>query len=181
LYRIAAGNDFVVRVGTDDLTAQFPGQFPLDLRAVGHDVFAATGDALVLSFQREGHAVTSILLGHDGTNVIAQRLSERAPLLERAALAVDAGKLHDYTGDYRLAADTLLRIAAHEGSLTAQASGLAPFALVAFAPDRFADSRGACEIHFLRDDQQAVTSLKIVLAGAERRADRVDWRTPSLR
>jgi hypothetical protein len=181
LYRIAAGNDFVVRVGTDGLTAQFPGQFPLDLRAVGDDVFAATGDAFVLSFQREGHAVTSILLGHDGTNVIAQRLSERPPVLERTALAIDAGKLHEYVGDYRLAADTLLRIAAHEGKLTAQASGLAPRALIAFAPDRFADPRGACEIHFLRNDKHAVTSLKIVLAGAERSAGRVDWRTPSLR
>jgi CubicO group peptidase (beta-lactamase class C family) len=181
LYRITAGNDFVVRVGTRGLTVQFPGQFPLDLRAVGHDVFAATGDAFVLSFQREGHAVASILLGHDGTNVIAQRLSERAPLLERGALAIDAGKLHEYAGDYRLAADTLLRIAAHESNLTAQASGLAPRALIAFAPDRFADPQGACEIHFLRNDKHEVTSLKIVLAGAERRAERVGWRTPSLR
>lgn len=181
LYRIAAGNDFVVRVGTDGLTAQFPGQFPLDLRAVGHDVFAATGDAFVLSFQREGHAVTSILLGHDGSNVIAQRLSERAPLLERVGLAVDASKLQEYSGDYRVAADTLLRIAAHEGNLTAQASGLAPRALIAFAPDRFADPRGACEVHFLRNDKHEVTSLKIVLAGAERRAGRVEWRVPTMR
>ena len=75
----------------------------------------------------------------------------------------------------------LLRIAAHESNLTAQASGLAPRALIAFAPDRFADPQGACEIHFLRNDKHEVTSLKIVLAGAERRAERVGWRTPSLR
>jgi hypothetical protein len=181
LYRIAAGNDFVVRVGTDGLTAQFPGQFPLGLRAVGHDVFAASGDAFVLSFQREAHAVASILLGHDGTNVIAQRLSSRAPLLERAALAIDASKLQEYSGDYRLAADTLLRIAVRDGALTAQATGLAPRALIAFAPDRFADPHGACEIHFLRNDKHAVVSLKIVLAGAERSAGRVEWRVPTMR
>ncbi|MGE5167688.1 MAG: hypothetical protein ACM3KT_03605, partial [Deltaproteobacteria bacterium] len=60
-------------------------------------------------------------------------------------------------------------------------SGLAPRALIAFAPERFADPRVACEIHFLRNDKHEVTSLKIVLAGAERSAQRVDWRTPSLR
>lgn len=181
LYRIAAGNDFVVRVGTDGLTAQFPGQFPLNLRAVGHDVFAATGNAFVLSFQREGNAVASILLGHGGANVLAQRLSERAPALARNALAIDANKLHEYAGDYHLAADTLLRIATHDGALTVQATGHAPLALIAFAPDRFADPRGVCEIHFLRNEKHDVAGLKIVLAGAERNAERADWRVPQMR
>jgi CubicO group peptidase (beta-lactamase class C family) len=181
LYRIATGNDFVVRVGTNGLTAQFPGQFPLDLRAVGHDVFAATGDAFVLSFQREGNAIASVLFGQGGTNVLAQRLSERAPSLARIALATDANKLHEYAGDYRLDATTLLRIAVHGGALSVQATGRAAVALIAFAPDRFADAHSACEIHFLRNDKHEVASLKIVLAGAERSAERVDWQFPSMR
>jgi len=181
LYRIAAGNDFVVRAGADGLIAQFPGQFPVDLRAVGHDVFAAAAEALVLSFQREGNAVAAILLGHGGTNVLAQRLSGRAPTLARKALAVDGKKLLEYSGDYHLDTDTLLRIAAHDGTLSVQPTGRAPLALIAFAPDRFADAHGACEIHFLRNDKHEVTSLKIVLVGAERSAERIDWRTPSLR
>ncbi|MGH8090398.1 MAG: serine hydrolase, partial [Rudaea sp.] len=181
VYRVAAGNDFIVRADADGLIAQFPGQFPTALRAVGHDVFAATGDAFVLSFQREGDAVVSILLGHGGTNVLAQRLSERAPTLARKALAVDGKKLLEYGGDYRLDADTLLRIAARDGTLSVQPTGHVPFALIAFAPDRFADPHGACEIHFLRNETHAVAGLKIVLAGTERNANRVDWRTPSLR
>jgi D-alanyl-D-alanine-carboxypeptidase/D-alanyl-D-alanine-endopeptidase len=181
LYRIAAGSDFVVRIGADGLIAQFPGQFPVELRAVGHDVFAATGDAFVLSFQREGDAVVSILLGHGGTNLLAQRLSERAPALARTALASNGKKLLEYRGDYRLDADTLLRIAARDGTLSVQPTGHAALTLTAFAPDRFADPRGACEIHFLRNDKHEVTSLKIVLAGAERSAERSAWHVPALR
>jgi len=181
LYRIAAGKDFVVRTGSNGLTAQFPGQFAVGLRAVGHDVFAAAGDAFVLSFQREGGAVVSVLLGHGGANVLAQRLSERAPLLARTALAVDGKGLREYGGDYRIDSDTLLRVAAGDGGLTLQATGHAPLALVAFAPDRFADAHGACEIHFLRNEKREITGLKIVLAGTERNAERIEWRTPPLR
>jgi CubicO group peptidase (beta-lactamase class C family) len=181
LYRINGGGDFVVRAGADRLNAQFPGHFPISLNAVGHDVFAAAGDAFVLSFQRDGDAVVSILLGHGSANVLAQRLSRRAPLLSRTALAVDAKTLPEYAGDYRLAADTLLRVAVHDGALTAQATGLAPRALIAFAPDRFADPQGACEIQFLRDEKHEITGLKIALAGAERNAPRIDWHAPPLR
>ena len=181
LYRIAAGNDFVVRTGGSGLTAQFPGQFAVELRAVGHDVFAAAGDAFVLSFQRDGNAVVSTLLGHGGANLLAQRLSERAPVLARSAFAVGGKKLREYGGDYRLDSDTLLRVAAGDAALTLQATGHAPLALIAFAPDRFADPQGTCEIHFLRNEQHEITGLKIVLAGAEREAERVVWRTPPTR
>lgn len=181
LYRLPGGSDFVVRAGADGLSAQFPGQFPVALNIVGHDVFAAAGDAFVLSFQREGDAVVSILFGHGGTNVLAQRLSERAPSLARKALAIDANSLRELTGDYRLDADTLLRIAVNGDSLSLQPTGHAPLTLIAFAPDRFVDPRGACEIHFLRNEKGAVAALKIVLAGAERSAERIDWRAPQIR
>lgn len=181
LYRLDGGGNFVVRTHVEGLSAQFPGQFPADLRAVGRDVFAAAGDAFVLSFQRDGNAVTSVLFGHGGANMLAQRLSERAPLLARTALAVDAKKLHEYGGDYRLDDDTLLRVAANGSALSVQPTGFAPLALIAFAPDRFADLRGACEIHFLRNTKGAVAALKIVLAGAERSAERIDWRAPQIR
>ncbi len=181
LYRIDGNSDFVVRDGADGLSAQFPGHFPAALRAVGHDVFAATGDAFVLSFQHEGNVVVSTLLGHNGTNVLARRLSERAPLLPRTAIAVDTETLHQYLGDYQLDDDTLVRIASGNGVLSVQATGHAPLALIAFAPDRFADPHGACEIHFLRGEKHEVVALKIVLAGAERSAKRIIWRAPPLR
>jgi CubicO group peptidase (beta-lactamase class C family) len=181
LYRVAAGNDFVVRAGSNGLSAQFPGQFAVDLRAVGHDVFAAAGDAFVLSFQRNGNAVVSALLGHGGSNVLAHRLSERAPLLARSAFAVDGKLLREYGGDYRLDAGILLRVAADDAGLLLQATGHAPRTLIAFAPDRFADPDGGCEIHFLRNEKREISGLRIVLAGAERNADRVVWRTPSTR
>jgi len=113
--------------------------------------------------------------------LLAQRLSERAPALARTALASNGKKLLEYRGDYRLDADTLLRIAARDGTLSVQPTGHAALTLTAFAPDRFADPRGACEIHFLRNDKHEVTSLKIVLAGAERSAERSAWHVPALR
>lgn len=179
LYRFDDGGNFVVRAGADGLSAQFPGRFPADLRSVGHDVFAAAGDAFVLSFQRRADVVVSVLFGHSATNVLAQRLSERAPRLPRAVLPVDASALHGYTGDYRLDADSLLRISVKNGALTLQASGQASLALTAYAPDRFADSAGTCEVHFLRNEKHAITRLNIVLAGVERSAERVVWRAPA--
>lgn len=179
LYRLDDGGNFVVRASADGLSAQFPGRFPADLRSVGHDVFAAAGDAFVLSFQRRADVVVSVLFGHNATNVLAQRLSERAPRLPHAVLPVDPSALHRYAGDYRLDADTLLRVMVKNGALTLQASGQASLALSAYAPDRFADSAGACEVHFLRDDKHTFTRLNIVLAGAERSAERVVWRAPA--
>ena len=181
LYRIPGGKAITVRAGSGALSAQFPGQFPVALRRVGHDVFAAPGDAFVLSFQRNGSVVTSVLLGQAGANVLAQRLSERAPRLARGTLAPSADTLRDLTGDYQLDADTLLRVTPKQNALLVQASGSAALVLSAFAPDRFVDADGACEIHFLRNETRAVTGLKLVLAGAEREAHRVVWTTPTLR
>ncbi len=181
LYRVPGGKAFTVRAGSDALSAQFPGQFPVTLRRVGHDVFAAPSDAFVLSFQRTGSSVTSILLGQAGANVLAPRLSERAPRLTRGTLAPSAGTLREFAGDYQLDADTLLRVTPKQNTLIVQASGSAALILSAFAPDRFADADGACEIHFLRNEMRAVTGLKLVLAGAERDAHRVVWTTPTLR
>lgn len=181
LYRIPGGGDFTVRATADALSAQFPGQFPIPLRAVGQDVFAAVGDAFVLSFQREAHAVTSVLFGHGGANVLADRLSARAPRLKRVTLSLPEAMRHDYVGDYRLDADTLLRVSPSADALAIQASGMPALALAAFAPDRFADADGACEIHFLRDEKHDVTALKIMLGGAERSAARVVWSTPTMR
>lgn len=181
LYRIAGGKAFTVRAGSGALSAQFPGQFPVALRRVGHDVFAATGDAFVLSFQRSGSVVTSVLLGHAGANVLAQRLSERAPRLTRGSFTPAVDTLREYAGDYRLDAETLLRVTLKQNALIIQASGSAALMLSAFAPDRFADADGACEVHFLRNDTRTITGLKLVLAGAERDAHRVAWVTPTLR
>ncbi|HSN01077.1 MAG TPA: serine hydrolase domain-containing protein [Rudaea sp.] len=181
LYRVDGGSVFVVRASAHGLSAQFPGRFPAQLRAVGHDVFAAAGDAFVLSFQREGGTVASVLLGHSGMNVLAQRLSDKAPALARKALAADPDTLRDYSGDYRVDSASLLRIAVRGDVLSAQPSGQAAFTLAAFAPDRFADAQGACEIRFLRNERHKVTAMKIVLAGTERDAERIEWRVPVLR
>ena len=181
LYRADGGSVFVVRASAQGLSAQFPGQFPAGLHAVGHDVFAAAGDVFMLSFQREGSIVRSVLFGQSGVNVLAQRLSDKAPSLPRQAFAADPKAFRDYTGDYRLDADNLLRIAVRDGALSMQPSGQAAIALAPFATDRFADARGACEVHFLRNARHDVTALKIVLAGTERSATRVDWRAPAPR
>jgi CubicO group peptidase (beta-lactamase class C family) len=181
LYRLSGGRAFTVRAGSGAMSAQFPGRFPVALRKVGHDVFAAPGDAFVLSFQRTGTVVTSVLLGHAGANELAQRLSERAPQLARGSLAPPADTLREVVGDYQLDAETLLRVTQKQNALIIQATGSETLTLTAFAPDRFADADGACEVHFLRNETRAVTGLKLVLAGAEREAHRVVWATPILR
>ncbi|MGH8041847.1 MAG: serine hydrolase domain-containing protein [Rudaea sp.] len=173
LYQIRAGGTFVVRSGTDGLSAQFPGQFPVTLHAIGIDVFAAAADAIMLSFQRQAQTVDSALLNQAGANVLAQRLSAGAPVLSRTPMALAPQTLAQYAGDYRLNADSRLRVALDTGHLSMQATGSARIALTAFAPDRFSCAHGVCEVHFARDEHGAVNQVNVSLAGAERVATRL--------
>jgi CubicO group peptidase (beta-lactamase class C family) len=174
LYRIHDGGALIVRADPHGLSAQFPGQFPVALQAQAPDVFSARSAGFLLSFQHHAGKVDTAVLARGDTNVLASRLSDAAPTLERIALPMSDSVLHGYTGDYRLDDDTLLRIAQIASGLTLQWTGDAPRRLIAFAPDRFADARGCCELHFAHAKSGAVNGLTLTLAGIDRRARRED-------
>lgn len=176
LYRINGGGEFIVRGGTQSLSAQFRGQPAQTLRAVGNDVFA--GDSLALAFARENHKVSGALVNIGGMHVQASRLSEHAPGVTRTPLA-DATVAPDLAGLYQVDAETLVRIRTGAQTIALQMTGRAPLRLRAFAKDRFADADGACEVSFQRDANGAVKALVLNLADVDRPAPRVVWTAPT--
>jgi D-alanyl-D-alanine-carboxypeptidase/D-alanyl-D-alanine-endopeptidase len=180
LYQVRGGEEIIVRATADGLSAQLRGQPAMRLHADAEDVFDAGAEGLGISFQREAGKVTSLVLNRDGANFLAQRLSERAPHMVRTPLVLDPKSLHEFAGDYRLDADTLVRIALHTNALRMQMSGRAALSLFAYARDRFADADGSCELLFHRDASGNIISLSLGLAGVERTAARSRWNVPPL-
>jgi hypothetical protein len=76
-------------------------------------------------------------------------------------------------------ADILLRVRAGADAIGLQMTAHAPMRLVAFAPDRYADAEGSCEVAFKRDDKGGVNGLLLNLAGVDRAAKRVVWTVPA--
>jgi CubicO group peptidase (beta-lactamase class C family) len=179
LYAVRGGAELSVRASERGLLAQVRGQPAVALQPIGEDLFA--GETLVLTFQRDAGKVSSALVNADGVHVQAYRLSEHAPGIARAPIALDGTHLGDFVGDYRLDADTLLRIRAYADTLSLQITGRAPLVLRAFATDRFGDTDATCEVTFQRDDKHAVTGAMVDLGGGDRVAPRVVWAAPVLK
>jgi len=180
LYRTTDGMELTVREADGVFTSQLHGFPAAELHAVAEDTFVARSESLVLTFQRESGRVTGAVINRLGINVLATRLSERAPHLERATLAVAPQVLHDFTGDYRLDADTLLRVGVRDDTLTMQLSGRAVLPLIAYANDRFTDRAGTCTLVFRQEASGAVSALTLTLGGVDRDAARVRWIVPVL-
>jgi len=173
----AGSNEFIVRAGTQGMTVQFRGQPAQTLRPVAEDAFA--GETLALAFDRENHKVTGAVVNIGGVHMQARRLSEHAPGVARAAVAVDAKMLGEAAGDYQLGADTLVRIRVRDNALSLQMTGRPPLALFAIARDRYADADGSCEVTIKRGDKGSVNALILSLAGLDRHAPRVAWTAPA--
>ena len=118
------------------------------------------------------------MLRTNGTYVSGERLSARAPRLQRTTIALNAATLAAYAGDYRLDADTLLRVTVSGEGLDAQLSGAARSAMRAYATDRFADAEGQNGLIFERDEHGRIVAVALDLAGGERKATPANWRVP---
>jgi len=177
LYQVRGGMDIVIRERDQQLFAQLQGDQSARLSAYGDDVFEAVAEGYTISFQREAGSVNSLLLARAGVNLLAQRLSTRAPHVTRQALEVDARQLGEFAGDYQVSPDSLARVSAAQG-LSMQLTGRTPLALKPFAADRFACVDESCEVVFMRDAAAAVTGARIDFAGGVHEAPRVRWSTP---
>jgi hypothetical protein len=98
--------------------------------------------------------------------------------LSRNASVIDARKLAEYAGDYALDENILVRVSTAGDALAAQYTGSASIPMHAVAPDRFADAEGANGLSFTRDENNRISGLTVELAGGERKAQPVHWRTP---
>jgi CubicO group peptidase (beta-lactamase class C family) len=177
LYKLDGGGEFIVRSDARGVSAQLRGQPAEALRGVEEDAFAS--EALALAFTRDNHKVTGAILNMGGLHVQARRLSEHAPGVTRTPIGAPVAS--DLAGDYLLDGATLVRIRSGERTLALQMTARAPLRLQAFAPDRYADANGSCEVTFQRSSKGAVTGVILSLAGIDRTAPRVVWTAPAVK
>ncbi len=178
LYQLPDGTDVIVRNGTAGLSAQWPGQAPIDMVWADQDVFVAPGFALTLSFQHEARAVASVVIDHAGVNVLARRLSSRAPHLKRVPLVIPSSLSETLVGDYLLDADCLVRIRKAGNGITLQLTGHSATGLHLFASDRLFTSDDSAVVTLVRNAAGAVTGLSLDFAGISREAQRTHWHVP---
>ncbi len=178
LYRLLNHSEVTVSDSGAMLRMQLRGQPAWPLFAVAEDAFVTQGGAVGLSFIRNIDEFSGLLLRTNGEFVTGERLSARAPRLERATIALDAPTLAGYAGDYRLDADTLLRVTRSGEGLDAQLSGAARGAMRAYAADRFTDADGQNGLIFERDEKGHIVAVVLDLAAGERKATPANWRVP---
>jgi CubicO group peptidase (beta-lactamase class C family) len=178
LYRLLDHTEVIVSESGARLRMQLRGQPEWPLYAVAEDAFVTQGGAVGLSFIRNIDEFSGLVLRTNGTYVTGERLSARAPRLQRTTIALNAATLAQYAGDYRLDADTLLRVSVSGEGLDAQLSGAARTAMRAYATDRFADAEGQNGLNFERDGHGRIVAVALDLAGGERKATPTNWRAP---
>ena len=180
LYDMLDGSELTIRHSAGALTAQLRGQPAWKLFPVAEDVYATGGGAVGITFIRNIDQISGLLMHADGTYITGRRLSAGAPRLPRGAMHIAAGKLQEYTGDFQLDANAQVRLSRSGDGLVMHFTGAAPVPMHAFAPDRFAGPDGVDQLTFQRDDRGHIDALKVDLAGGERKALPIDWRTPHL-
>jgi len=178
LYKIGGGGELIIRERHQDLFLQLRGEPAVRLFSDGQDIFDAGLDGVSVSFQREGSSVVNLVLSQAGINVLAHRLTERAPRLARNATALDATVRDQVAGDFQLGPDILLRIAKRGVELDMQITARPAVSLFALSADRFACEDDGCELVVRRDTDRKVTGLEVDFAGGERFAPRVQWSKP---
>jgi CubicO group peptidase (beta-lactamase class C family) len=178
LYKIrSVGTEIIVRADGQRLSVQLPGAPLIALQPIADDVFAAMhGEAMLLSFQRDRGNVTSVVLDRVGMNLLAERLADQAPRLERKVMSVSQQRLAEFAGDFRLDTLSFARVTVDGGGLDLQLTGRAPIPLAAFAVDRFTDVDNSCEVTFRRDAHGSVNAAVVTFAGLDRIAPRQTWR-----
>ncbi|MEO8958272.1 MAG: serine hydrolase domain-containing protein [Rudaea sp.] len=178
LYQLPDGTDVILRSDQAGLSAQWPGQAPIDVVFMDQDIFVAPGLALTLSFQREAGSVANVVIDHSGINVLAQRISTRAPHLKRVPLNIPPALADSIVGDFVLDADSLMRVRKVGSSLMLHMTGHAPTGLHLFAKDHFFTSDDSVVVTLEHGSTGEVTGLLLEFAGVSRKARRVHWRVP---
>lgn len=175
LYAFEPGREVVIRARDGALSAQIAGQLAVRLIAGSEDDFATADAAIQVRFERgEGRRVEALRWTERGINVPAQRLSERAPHVERTAHPVDAAQLAAQCGDYAADAGLVARLSCTNGNVYFQLTGSAARAMIAYAPDRFATADGEIELRVARDANGRPNALVLNLLGRELELPRVE-------
>jgi serine-type D-Ala-D-Ala carboxypeptidase/endopeptidase len=168
LYQIAADSEVVVRADNGALSLQLPGEMPQRLRAVDRDVFISDLGGVSVTFMRNVDTINGLVLHLKGSHLAASRLSARAPRLRRSSIVLPNVERQQFTGDYRLDANTWMRVAQRGDALTIQLTMNGPRVVYPYATDHFADLGGSVELAFSRDNTGHIISATLALGGVKR-------------
>lgn len=176
LYRLLNGSEVTISVAAGAVRAQLRGEPPVVLQPVAEDVFALSGGAFGITFVRNIDTISGLLLQTGDRFIAAERLSARAPQLERPRLTLAPAALEQYRGDYAMGPDRLVRVRAQQDGLEVQFTGAAPLPLRAYAPDRFTTEDGRTTLTFERNEAGRLAGATIDLAGGEHHLTPANWR-----
>ena len=178
LYQLLSGSEVTVRVTNGELSTQLHGEPAWPMYPYAEDAYKTSGGTADISFTRDVDQVAGLVLHLNGDYIVAKRLSEAAPILQRPPMPITAKALLEFGGDYQLGADSLLRISPQPDSLTMQLTGTDRVAMRAYAKDRFAAADGVDTIMFRRDADGKITGLVLDLAGGEHEGTLIRWKAP---
>ena len=175
LYAFGPGREVVVRARNGILTVQQPGQLAVRVNASGEDAFATADGALQLFFARgERRRIEALRWAQGGYNVPAERLSDKAPQLDRVAHPFAADALAAVCGDYIVDANVTARLACVNGNIYFQMTGANERAVFPYAADRLATVDGEIELRVERDAAGKPVALVLGLLGKELTLPRAD-------
>jgi CubicO group peptidase (beta-lactamase class C family) len=173
-YRLTPQVGIGIFAGDNGLMAQLSGQPPARLERVEEDWFAINVADASLHIVRQDGEVVAVELVQNGMTQRAEKVADRATVLSREEVTLDADALDAYTGEYELAPQARFTIRRSDDGLEARLTGQPFFPIFPRGDDVFFYKVVDAELHFERDENGEVDAVVLHQGGIEQRAERVD-------
>ena len=147
---------------------------PPDKRSYSHDGLTGGYRALLTM-----HADTGDVMAAMASNRFAPLpqmgvdVSQSRYPVEREAVPLDAARLPDYTGSFRVSQERIFHVVADGGSLYVRSQGGLFRAYIPVGPDRFTRPAGGARISFTRSPEGPVNALMLEQGGRVFRGTRI--------
>jgi CubicO group peptidase (beta-lactamase class C family) len=174
-YQLAADVGIGVFERDGQLRAQLSGQAPLVVSPLGDDVFALDVVDASLRFVREDDGIVAVELIQGGRIQRAERVADRASVLDRRTVSLDPDELDAYVGRFALTPQmTFVVRRCGEAGLEVQLTGQPFLPVYPSGDDVFFYKAVDAELHFQRDDRGRVEAVVLHQGGIEQRAKRIE-------
>ncbi|MEM6514401.1 MAG: serine hydrolase [Pseudomonadota bacterium] len=174
-YELAPGMSAGVFEQNGVLVSQITGQAPVRLHGGDVDDFYAlkVADASV-RFLREDGEVTGMELIQYGRVMPASRVADEAQSTDKTEVELADAALSDYAGEFAVNPIVKFTIRESDDGLTAQLTGQSAFPIFYKGDDVFFYKVVDAELHFERDEANAVTALTLYQGAIVQRAERIE-------
>jgi CubicO group peptidase (beta-lactamase class C family) len=174
-YRLAPDVGIGVYEQDGALLAQLSGQTPFAITPVGDDVYRLDVVDASLRFLRDDGAIVAVELVQDGRVQRAEKVADRAAVLDREITSVDEQRLDDYVGEYALTPQMNFTVRrGGDAGLEVQLTGQPFLPVYPSGDDVFFYKVVDAELHFERDGEGRVDAVVLHQGGIEQRAERIE-------